>query len=305
MQSSKLLEGLAAVDTANPDKFQDFLDAMQIQPSTNLPEYIPIGSHCGVQYFVKSSDIEIPQDLRSARRPSAEEDVFAGIRPTDDDSSAGTPQEEDGSSVGTPPLPLEYENPAGTLPPSPPEGDSPVGTPPPRDAQLYSGMYFFTARSIPSGRPTIIDLSYGFGIGRLYHKMPDALQPQDTGFYVICDAFDKSIWVTFDFEPYGETGDIERVRPEYGDPYGQLPGDKEELLIGAQKLFSRDWTAKKPLSLDHGDPFKNGAGKPLAAKLFATPAFINDAVLAIKAGGAKKGVGSNFAATSSFWAVPP
>lgn len=258
MQSSEFLERLAAVNTRNPDEFQAFLHLTQIQPSANLPEYIVIGSHCGVQYFVKSSDIEMPRDLRSAKRPSAGEEIFAGVRLTDDNSSAGTPEEEDGSSVGTPP----------------PEDDRPTGTPLPRDTEFYSGMFSFTARSIPSGKPTIIDLNYGFVVGRLCHKMPDGLQPQDTGFYVICNAFDKSIWVAFDFEPYGETGEIERVRPEYGDPYGQLPGDKEELMIGAQKLFNGDWTAKKSPSLDHGNPFKNGAGKPLAAKLFATTARI-------------------------------
>ena len=282
MQSSEFLECLAAVDTANPDKFQDFLDATQIQPSANLPEYIPIGSHYGVQYFVKSSDIEIPQDLPSALRPSVQQDIFAGKQPTDDNSSAGTPREEYGSSVGTPPLPMEYES----------SWDTTTITITRRRRTLF-GYCFFTARSIPSRRHTIIDLSYGFGIGRLYHKMPDALQPQDTGFYVVCNASDKSIWVAFDFEPYGETGDIERVRPEFGDPYGQLPGDKEELVIGAQKLFSGDWTTKKPLSLDYGDPFKNGAGTPLAAKLFATPAFINEVVIAIKAGRAKQGIGSD------------
>lgn len=238
MQSSKLLEDLAAVNTMNPDKLQDFLLATQVQPSANLPECIHIGSHYGVQYFVKSSDVEIPQDLPSGGRPSAEENGFAGIRPTDDDSSS-------------------------------------VGTPSSGEAELYSGMLAFTARSIPSGNPKDIELSYGFSIGRLYHKMPDSLPPQDTGFFVVCNAFDKSIWVAFDFEPYGKTGDIEPVRPEYGDPYGQLPGDKE-VVIGIQKLFSGDWTAKKPFSLDHGDPFKNGTGEPLAAKLFATPAFISD-----------------------------
>lgn len=103
-------------------------------------------------------------------------------------------------------------------------------------------------------------------LGGSITDMPDALQPQDTGFYVACNASDKSIWVAFDFEPYGETGDIEEVRPEFGDPYGQLPGDKEELVIGVQKLFSGDWTAKKPLSLDHGDPFKDGAGKTVGGQ---------------------------------------
>ena len=304
MQSSKFLEDLARVDTANEYEFYDFLNATQIQPSANLPKDIPIGLHYGVQYFVKVSDIDVPQ-LRSDMTLWVEQDVFAGMRPTDDGSSAGTPQKEDGSSVGTSPSealplsPLTVGSPTG----SPRPGGSPTESPRPGDAELYSGMFVFIPYSIEHHKPTTIDLSYGFGIGRLYHKVPDALQPQDTGFYVLCNASDKSIWVAFDFEPYGETGDIEQVRPEFGDPYGQLPGDKEELVIGVQKLFSGDWTAKKPLSLDHGDPFKNGAGKPLAVKLFAAPATINNVVDAIEAGRAKQGVGSDFAATSSFSAV--
>ena len=107
---------------------------------------------------------------------------------------------------------------------------------------------------------------------------------EDTGFFVICNAVDKSIWVAFDFEPYGETSEINPVRPENGDHYGELPEDKEKMTIGMMKLFTQEWTAEEPLFLDGGDPFHNGAGAPLAYKLIATPALIADVQRAIEAG---------------------
>lgn len=110
---------------------------------------------------------------------------------------------------------------------------------------------------------------------------------EDTGFYVICNAVDKSIWVAFDFEPYGETGDINPVQPEYGDPYGELPVDTQKMVIGIMRLFRKEWTANNPVSLDGGDPICSGAGTPLACKLVAKPAFVADVLNAIKAGSAK------------------
>lgn len=109
---------------------------------------------------------------------------------------------------------------------------------------------------------------------------------EDTGFYVICNAVDKSIWLAFDFELYGETGDINPVQPEYGDPYGELPVDTQKMVIGVMRLFGKEWTAKKALSLDGGDPFRNGAGTPLACKLVAKSALVADVLNAIKAGSA-------------------
>ena len=97
---------------------------------------------------------------------------------------------------------------------------------------------------------------------------------EDTGFHVLCNAVDKSIWAAFDFEPYGETGDINPVQPENGDLYGRLPEDKQNMVIGIMRLFGKEWTAKNPLWLDGGDLFDNGAGTPLACKLVARPAFV-------------------------------
>lgn len=104
---------------------------------------------------------------------------------------------------------------------------------------------------------------------------------------LICNAVDKSIWVAYDFEPYGETGDINSVHPECGHSYGELPVDTQKMVIGVMRLFRKDWTTKKPLSLDDGDLFRNGAGTPLACKLVAKPAFVADVRNPIKAGSAK------------------
>lgn len=266
MQSLDFLESLAPLDIIDLNSFQDFIDATQIQPSDNLPICVPIGSHEGVQYFIKSSDITIPQD----------------------DGSDGTPLTEDD------------------------EVHSIWSDPEPRNL-LFSGISCFEARTVLGGTTITTDLEYGFGIGRLYHKTPNASRMQDTGFYVICNAVDKSIWVAFDFEPYGETGDMYQVKPEHGNPYGQLPGDKTNIEIGAQKLFTKDWKTRRPYSLNNGDPFTSGAGQPLPTKLIAKPACVTDVINAVVAGraeadGAKQRVqcastvnDSAFSATASSW----
>ena len=59
------------------------------------------------------------------------------------------------------------------------------------------------------------------------------------------------------------------------------------MVIGIIRLFGNEWTAIEPLSLDGGDPFRNGAGTPLACKLVAKPTFVADVFNAIQAGTAK------------------
>lgn len=260
MQPSAFLTALANLNTANPDILQDFLDATQARTSANLPKPAPIGTHDGVQYFIKSSDKAVHQDSSSAPIPLAKTDeVFYGISTYEAKSVLG------GQSTTTD---LDYGLPAES-------GDD------------FYGISVSEGKSVPVGQTITTDLNYGFGLGRLYHKISDAVDMEDTGFYVICNAVDKSIWVAFDFEPYGETGDINPVQPEYGDPYGELPVDTQKMVIGIMRIFGKEWTAKKPLSLDGGDPFRNGAGTPLACKLVAKPAFVADVLDAIKAGSAK------------------
>ena len=260
MQPSEFLTALAALNTANPDDLQDFLDATQAQYSANLPKPIPIGRHNGIQYFIKSSDKAIHEDFGSAAiSPAKAGDVFYGISTYEAKSISG------GQSTTTDP---DYGSPA-------------------ESGHDFFGISTSEAKSVPLGQTITTDLNYGFGLGRLYHKTSTMPYMEDTGFYVICNAVDKSIWIAFDFEPYGETGDLKPVQPEYGDPYGRLPRDPQEMVIGIMRLFTKEWTAKKPLSLDGGDPFSSGAGTPLACKLVAKPAFVADVLNAIKAGSAK------------------
>ena len=261
MQPSAFLTALAHLNTANPDILQDFLDATQVQSMANLPKPVPIGTHDGIPYFIKISDKAIHHS--AAIPPARESEVFYGISAYEAKSVLG------GQSTTTD---LDYGSPANS-------GDD------------FYGISASEAKNVSLGQTITTDLNYGIGLGRLYHKIPNAVDMEDTGFYVICNAVDKSIWVAFDFEPYGETGDINPVHPEYGDTYGELPVDTQKMVIGVMRLFRKDWTAKKPPSLDGGDPFCDGAGTPLACKLVAKPAFVADVRNAIKAGSAKPALG--------------
>ena len=261
MQVSEFLTALADLDTADPEDLQDFLNATQAQPSANLPKPIPIGTHDGVRYFIQSSDKTVHQDISSATIPPARiGDIFYGISAYEAINVLGS------KSITT---------------------DLDFGSPPESGDDFY-GTSASEAKRVPIGQKISTDLNYGFGLGRLYHRTSsDAAHMEDTGFYVICNAVDKSIWLAFDFEPYGETGEINPVQPEYGDPYGKLPLDKQNMVLGIIKLFGKEWTATNPLSLNGGDPFRNRAGTPLASKLIAKPAFVTDVVNAVKADTAK------------------
>ena len=83
-----------------------------------------------------------------------------------------------------------------------------------------------------------------------------------------------------------ETGDYQSIRPQDGEKYGTLPGDKEGLVIGVQRLFGRQWLAKTPLALDSGDPFKSalGGGTPIRAIVTAKPVTVTDVIRAAKGG---------------------
>lgn len=209
MQPSEFLTALADLNTANPDILQDFLNATQARSSANLPKPVPIGTHDSIQYFIKSSDKTVHQDSSSAAIPPAKTgDIYYGISTYEAKSILG------GQSITTD---LDYSSPAES-------GDD------------FYGISATEAKSVPVGQTITTDLNYGFGLGRLYHKSLNAADMEDTGFYVICNAVDKSIWVAFDFEPYGESGDINPVQPEYGDPYGGLPLDTQKIEIGIMTL---------------------------------------------------------------------
>ncbi|KAI9889058.1 MAG: hypothetical protein M1814_005847 [Vezdaea aestivalis] len=335
------LKALAAVDIADQDKLDDFSYATQIQPSVSSPIYVPIGWHSGVQYFIKSCDIAIPQDdslvegndrimeasipLRRTRLvkndiPSETRNAVRaqGEQPKGRVDRRSTPKAYDfghssidsehmffGSSDGVPLNGVSLESVDGGFLATPFQwdrlqevdleypsiftGPSPgPSTSSKADNSLYPGVSSFYLKSHSGSTQGLL---YGFCIGRLYHKLPGAVWREDTGFYVICNAVDKSIWVAFDFEPDAETGDIQPVRPEHGEAYGLLPNDDQNLVIGIQMLFDKGWTARKPLMLDLGDPFQDAPHGPLPYRLVARPASKYDLISAIQssqAGGARE-----------------
>lgn len=59
--------------------------------------------------------------------------------------------------------------------------------------------------------------------------------------------------------------------------------DSQNMVIGVMRLFGGEWMKRKPLGLDGGDSFGDGAGIPIACRLVARPAFIADVLNAIKA----------------------
>ncbi|KAG8533042.1 uncharacterized protein KY384_001825 [Bacidia gigantensis] len=166
---------------------------------------------------------------------------------------------------------------------------------PPKTGDIYYSMSEYTSLSIPQYKPLATDLVYGFGLGQLYYR-PVTTSPAtwdnltDSGFFVICSATDKSLWAAFNFNPITELGYVRPLKPENGDPYGKLPpgkpDDQSSVVIGLQKLYGKDWTTKKPFSLDGVDPFKNnvGSGTEIAAKLTAKPVLVADVVRAIGGG---------------------
>ena len=169
--------------------------------------------------------------------------------------------------------------------------------------EIYHCMSLDIAHSISLGKPIGLDLIYGLCLGRLFHR-PTTSSPatwdnlDDTGFYIRCSAIDKSIWAAFDFEPMTEIGEKRTVRPEY-QVYGRLPNDRSNLVIGAQKLFGREWTARVPLTLDGGNPYGNDMGgeSPVRVRITAQYTSIASVVQGLRKGrsdsnGCETGTGS-------------
>ena len=159
--------------------------------------------------------------------------------------------------------------------------------------EIYYSMSQYRATSTQATTPREIDLVYGFCLGDLYYRSADPSPSSspatwenldDTGFVVICSATDKSLWVAYNFNHITETDDVIEVQPEYGDSYGRLPGDTSDVVIGVQRIFGKEWTAKEPLGLGDVNPFDNdmGSGKAIEARLTASPVIVADVVKAIE-----------------------
>ena len=102
----------------------------------------------------------------------------------------------------------------------------------------------FHPQPIPSGDQMQCPLEYGFTLGRLFHQGPDDPTPDDSGFYVLCNLIDKSIWIAFNFRPIDAItcGPI-IIAPERGHEWGYLP-DRTKTDIGALQLFDGQWTSR-------------------------------------------------------------
>ena len=167
MQASEFLRALADLNNTAPEDLQDFLDATQARSSAYLPKPTPIGTHDGVQYFIKSSDETIHQDTTSATiSPARTSDIFDDISIYKAKSVSG------GQSTTTDP---DFGSPAES-------GDD-----------IY-GISTSKTKNIPISQSITTDFHYGFDLRRLYHKSSStATHIEDTGFHVLCNAIDKSI----------------------------------------------------------------------------------------------------------------
>ena len=153
-----------------------------------------------------------------------------------------------------------------------------IQTPNPDD--LYHDISMFVAEHVLTSKPIDVDLKFGFTLGGLLYKFYDMSEPEDAGFYVICNAVDKSIWIAFDFKPYSELGYLSPIRPKNRDEYGTLPTYVHGGEVGAMKIVGADWTTQQPVG-SRGDLF--GAGSPIPCKLKAKPAIMRDVLQAVKA----------------------
>jgi hypothetical protein len=168
----------------------------------------------------------------------------------------------------------------------PPLDASSADVPPPDvgdifyDADFHPVINAYEAKSISTGKIVKMNLRYEIDIEKLYHKTSEAASMEDTEFYVICNAVDKSLWISFDFEPRTETDDIYEYSPKTGEPYEKLPQNTQHMMIGIMRLIGPEWTRRRPLSLKRGDPFRHGT--PLACRLVAKRALIPDVIEAIK-----------------------
>ena len=243
MSSSEFLGHLAQLDTTQPGNLEGLLLKTQLRSAAYIPELIPIGSHHGLEYFVGITDVELPSphedDIDSVNSES-----FPEVETSNGSSQAESPELYPG---------LFHFKPQNIASSSTSEPIKGLTTEPATEQTLQS----IIEPTKPTTEHTTKPPEYGFALGRLRHQSPDDSHSKDTGFYVICDAYDTSIWIAFDFESYGSFGEREKIEPRFGDAYGQFPGD-ENKNIGLQKLYAADWKMKKPLSLYREEFFRRG-----------------------------------------------
>lgn len=114
--------------------------------------------------------------------------------------------------------------------------------------------------------PGIPDIKYGFGLGKLMYHAPNTSATTETttlttttdittdlldaGFFILLNAFDKSLWIALDYFPWADMGDW----MEYPETdWGQVPGD-EKLQVGVMQISKHAWEKDSPPSPAGGDP---------------------------------------------------
>jgi hypothetical protein len=191
------LKDLADVKVSSDSDLSDFLYVTYLESI----ESIPLGSHKGIAYFLRTCKDDIPE------RGSISLTPLERMRGTSEFVKS-----------------YEYD-------------------------RLPTGGYV-------GPRP---DLRYGFGLGALMSQpntpSGNTEKPplEETGFFVVCNAIDKSIWVTFDYTPFRQANSEFRVEP-LPPTWGLLPED-DSLQIGTMRISLPEWWKKTPLKFTSGDPF--------------------------------------------------
>ncbi|OCK94146.1 uncharacterized protein K441DRAFT_677657 [Cenococcum geophilum 1.58] len=121
-----------------------------------------------------------------------------------------------------------------------------------------------------SARP---DIRYGLGLGSLVHrKGADATAaPEETGFFVLLDVADRSVWITVDWAPFAP--DARFLDAARTPGWGEVPGDRK-LRIGTARISQLRWETKGALNITGGDPF--GVWPELGWRMIGKPAALKE-----------------------------
>jgi hypothetical protein len=143
-------------------------------------------------------------------------------------------------------------------------------------------MFIYEAKNISMNQIVKMNLKYDFDLERLCHKISNEIYMKNIDFYLICNAVDKSIWVAFDFESMTEIDEIDSMWSKYDQVYEKLSRDTQNMMIEIMRIFESKWTARRSLSLNDEDLFKNGTDTSLACRLIAKQALISNVLNVIK-----------------------
>ena len=103
------------------------------------------------------------------------------------------------------------------------------------------------------------DIKFGFGLGKLMYTASTSTAPEPadltySGFYVLLNVVDRSVWITIDWFPSTETGDRVPINVKVNKDWGRLPSDNQ-LQTGTMMISQNHWETSEPLAIAKGDPF--------------------------------------------------